>query len=465
MAIGRKKPRDPHAEKVRMVSRELGFVKLKEEEEVLSAIMNQRDRSAAVVESTTESHMSEERSRIMFLAMQRLAERAGTMDIVDLAGESRRIAGERGVELSLSPKDFADLRNLPPPQDIESSVRQLDAAYRSRQIIDFALWAMDEAQNFPDIEQFLNTAQERLVGIRPPRQDSRVHYGTDMADGIMRNIDRRVEARASGKTLYVDFPWASWNRQIGIHTPGKLLLMVMPDGAGKSTYGVQIAEHTAKRDLETYFIALEDDEDSIQGRLVARYAGFPYHKFIVGDISRTERIHIEQMVRGNMPPKLHFLTLPGASAQEILRELETQALCKKKAQAVVIDYLEALTPSGRTLKIHTDFYNAQGADMNNFSAYSSANGVPFICLDQMTKESVGLTYQEKRKKGRAMIAGSVYKSRVSSIIVMGENAGYSDGDGTASMNLWVEKSNNGKRLGEIKQELHGPTYTVRDRGL
>jgi replicative DNA helicase len=454
--------RDARAQAVHAAYEKRGFVRPIEEDQALATVFRDRDRRIEIMSSLAETRFSSERTQIMFAAMQRLAERNMDIDAFAGAREARTIAKERKLDIKLEPRDFGKLLDVPPPDDLEVSMRQLYAADQSRQIVDFAAWAIDRAENYVDINEFVNAAQEKLSGFKKPQQDTRVHYGTEMTDSIMRNVKERKAARAAGKTLYIDWPWDTWNRQVGIHTPGKIFLFAMPDGHGKSTYGVQIAEHQARRGLETFVIALEDTIDSIQARLVAKYAHIPFARFITGEISDDEEKRIEQAMRQNLHPKLHFLTMPGASASEILHELEIQTMSGHKPQAVIIDYLEALSPSGKSMKTHGNFYDAQGADVMNFVAYSSTNGVPFMCFDQMRKDFLSLTSSEKEKRGRSLIAGSVDKSRASAIIVIGENGGTDEKTGQAGISLWVDKANNSQAQRKMNQWLHGPTYTVID---
>lgn len=447
------------------------LVRPEDEEAVLNAILSpDKEMRVQLISALDESNFYDKENKVKFLSSQRQAGRARDLnDNIALAAEARRIVTERRIkDVNLHPGDFGKMRKAKPTSDIEEAVRNLKQADLGRQIVEAATWALDEVQSGTmELDALIEGWKDKISGIVPPKPDRRIHYGHDMVDSIVANIKTRKAARAAGKILYIDFPWDSWNRQIGMHVPGKILLFAMPDGHGKSTFGVQMAEHLAgDRDLETFIIALEDNIDSIQARLVAKHCRIPFARFIAGDISDEEEVAIERIMRDKMPRKLHFLTMPGASASEVLRELETQTFCNHKPQAVIIDYLEALRPSGKSMREHNnDLYSAQGADIMDFVAYSSAESVPFVCFDQLRKDFLGLPEKEKRKRGRSMIAGSVDKSRASQIIIIGENKGPKDGDttsGISQLELWVDKANNSSPNRKLDQYLHGPTYTIKD---
>lgn len=441
------------------------LIRAGEEEQVLAMFFRNEHSRSALSAVLGEACFTQQRTMAMWLAMQRLEERSKPIDVVSCASESRVVANEKKFEVKLKPQDFGELLKIELPPDIEVTANMLKSTAEARALFDFFRWGIDGLQNYMEPETLVREAQNRLAGIIPQREDTRVHYGENMEAGIMASVKARREAFRRGESVYVDFPWASWNNSIGIHTPGKLLMIAMPDGSGKSTVGAQIAWHVAERmKRHAFVIALEDGIDSIEGRIAARIAGIPYNKFMIGDITDEQE---EKLANGmkSYPHRLHFVTMPGASTDEVIREMQLQHL-NGKLEVAIIDYLNAMVPSARNVKLYGGLYNSQKGDANDLVAFSTSRRVPIITLDQMNKGFMKLSAKEKKEQGRSNIFGGSGKFHAAQIVLLGENSGPPAEDAKYDMVKWyIDKSNNGKKQFEFAQQMQHGRYVLNDIGV
>jgi len=445
-----------------------GLARPDEEVQMLAMIYRAKPEDrAAIVSKLNENAFFDTHTRIQFLALRRMIERSKEIDPISTAAESRRISIEQRLDIKLSPKDFGDLSKIELPTDPEATARTLNNIALLRDMFEFGRWIVKGVQDLPDteeLEKMIGEAQQKLTGIKPPRPDNRIHYGDEMPQKLMANIRERRELFKSGHSVFINFPWNSWNDHVGIHTPGKLLMVAMPDGSGKSTVGAQIAWHVAEKlKHEVFIIALEDGIDSIQGRIASRVAGINYNRFLIGDITDQEEETLEKSLM-NFPKRLHFAIMPGASSDEVIREMELQHM-NGRLQVGIIDYFNAMAPSARNVKLYGGLYNSQKGDANDLVAFSTANKVPIITFDQMNKGFMKLSKKEKKEQGRGNIFGGSGKFHASQIVILGENEGPQAEDQQFDMiKWWIDKSNNGKKQYEFTQEMVHGRYILKDIG-
>jgi replicative DNA helicase len=445
-----------------------GLARPDEEVQMLAMIYRAKPEDrAAIVSKLNENAFFDTHTRIQFLALRRMIERSKDIDMLTLASESRRITIEQKVDVKVTPKDFGDLSKIELPTDPEATARTLNNIALLRDMFEFGRWIVKGVQDLPDteeLEKIIGEAQQKLTGIKPPRPDNRVRYGEEMPEKMMTNIRERRELFKNGQSVFINFPWDSWNQNIGIHKPGKLLMIAMPDGSGKSTVGAQIAWHVAEKlKHDCFIIALEDGIDSIEGRIASRIAGINYNKYLIGDITDQEEGNLERALM-NFPKRLHFATMPGASSDEVIREMELQHM-NGRLQVAIIDYFNAMSPSARNVKLYGGLYNSQKGDANDLVAFSTANKVPILTLDQMNKGFMKLSSKERKEQGRSNIFGGSGKFHASETVILGENTGPQAEDQPFDMiKWWVDKCNNGKKQFEFSQTMLHGRYVVQDIG-
>jgi len=280
-----------------------------------------------------------------------------------------------------------------------------------------------------------------------------------------------MEQAAAGAALVFDWPWESWRRRIRPLEAGMLGLIAAPDGIGKSLYLEEIAEHWARRGIQTVLVHLEDNHAYKLNRRLARWSGVPLADIEDGRLTPAQLEAIRQAQRNIEPwaANLHYYHAPGETAREIVRELETRVR-EGVCQAVVIDYLDKIAPSRAQVKLFGEnSWERQANDVEGLKTFGERNGLPIMAATQGNKQMQGAG-----TKTRAAIQGSGQKSQKAQLVIIltrdllekpitdaSGNVTHEAGEYSPVVAVRIDKQNRGK-TGEMKQVLNGAAFRIAD---
>lgn len=164
----------------------------------------------------------------------------------------------------------------------------------------------------------------------------------------------------------------------GMLRSGLYILAARP-GMGKTTVGLQFADHIAASMGPVLFVSLEMSLEQIEGKRLARMTGIPSDHILLGDGRNLDYRKLRSAADQLKKIPVYISRRPAATVAQIRRMAKLTA----GLQCLIVDYLGKVTPKdGRVSR-----YEATTAISNDLKTLAVELEVPLLALAQLNREN------------------------------------------------------------------------------
>ncbi len=259
--------------------------------------------------------------------------------------------------------------------NVELYAKLLRESSQRRQLLDLARQLEDAAAAEEEPAEMITAAASRLAEIDRGNTASEIAAPDDSLRAFWEHR-KRVE---SGKGA-VPTGFAPLDNILGggMLRSGLYILAARP-GMGKTTVGLQFADHIAAAMGPVLFVSLEMSLEQIEGKRLARMTGIPSNDILLGDGRNLDYREIRSSADALKKMPVYISRGPTATVSQIRR----MAKLIGNLQCVVVDYLGKITPRD----IRVSRYEATTAISNDLKTLAVELGVPLLALAQLNREN------------------------------------------------------------------------------
>ena len=172
-------------------------------------------------------------------------------------------------------------------------------------------------------------------------------------------------------------PFIDLNRIVPILSPGDLVIVAGRPGMGKTSFGLQLATHTARKYGPAAVFSLEMSKQEVLKRMLSTESQVSVHYFRTGKLRDAERTRLIDAARdfknNNLP--IH-VDDDGAVG---ITQIKSRARRIKGLQLIVIDYLQLMTAKAEN-RVQEISQISRGAKL-----MAKELGVPVVALAQLSR--------------------------------------------------------------------------------
>ena len=192
-------------------------------------------------------------------------------------------------------------------------------------------------------------------------------------------IDDLLKSRESG-CIGIDCGYSMLNRYLGGLQQGKMYVLGARPSMGKSALAMNIAEYVSK-DKNVLFVSLEMSKKEYAQRLMLGRANIDITKINTGNITEQDiaRVKVQKEYLDSL--NLFIETKSPCKVSDIELSIINLISTRKSCDLVIIDYLQLLSPSGRTRNRENEV-----AEMSReIKSLAVKYKVPIIVLSQLSR--------------------------------------------------------------------------------
>ena len=277
----------------------------------------------------------------------------------------------------------------------------------------------------------------------------------DLYEGIMK---RRIEQSTipESQKRILTWPWNTWRKFLDPLDPGLLAVLSAADGAGKTLYSENIAEHWAKSGMNVVFVHFELNRALMLDRRMVRNSGITRRILKSGEITEQQKIDMQitnEKLR-KWPGSVTYVHTPGWTMERVMGEvisLTAEDLC----DVFIIDYLEKASASNNQLKSFGNNVFAREAD-NVEIVKRTAEGLerPALLLAQLSKLG---KHQSFENLDRTAIRGAGEKTERANIVILL----FKETSDSEIVQVRIDKNTMGA-CGTFEQFMDGAKFSVGD---
>lgn len=300
---------------------------------------------------------------------------------------------------------------------------------------------------------------EMLGQYRPHEDDHAFVYGAQSIatyDTILTEKLKRQD--------WLPLPWKVFADRGVILEPGELVVVVGPEGGGKSAFLADIAEYSAhQQQRRTMYIHTEMRQASVLERRQAKYSKVPYERIRVpskltdGEIARMVAADVEI---ADWAARLDYWHA-GNIEEAVLFATMLKAVKDFGTEVFVLDYLNDIEP---TIQRGQNETSAWRALLKRLEAFAEEHRIFIFTAAQLNAE--GGAYQIGRAiKQKASLYLKLNPTRLEhefGFAYDGIKYLYSAGDFSPLIGVEIEKFRGGAR-GKVELLYVGPRYTWTDK--
>ena len=272
--------------------------------------------------------------------------------------------------------------------------------------------------------------------------------------------NHRMDGDANGVVAAVrtGYSWLDRTLGGGMINGGLYVLGGRP-GMGKSTMGLCIADKIASRQSPVLFVSLEMSRNEISAKRIARKAGIPYHRALIGPLEEKDKLIAGEGASALSDIPLFLTDRPTMTVYDIL----AAARRVKGLSAVVIDYLNLIKPAEKS---NSRYENMTGVS-NDLKRLARTLKIPVLCLAQLNRqvETRGGKDTAKRPQLSDLRETGAIEQDADAVIFLYRDAYYSDEDNNGaipqgeSLDVIVAKNRHGN-TGTVKMTWYGATGRI-----
>lgn len=345
------------------------------EQAILGGLMLDRNAFDRIADIVTEADFYVMHHRLIFAAVQRLAEKAVPVDVITVSE-----ALERSCELT-NIGGLAYLGAMAQNTPSAANIRRYAETVRDRSI----LRKLQTIAN--DLHASCANASDKSFEAIAAEAESRIMEAVDRHSGdpktltnvfsdVLRYSDERREHGGSMAGLATGF--GGLDRLTGGIEPGQLVILAARPSVGKTMAALNIADYVTSNGKSALFFSLEMSAREIGMRLLSAKSGVSVHAMRGGGGSESHWNRMnEQTSRANKQRLL--IDDKGAIGVGYIRAKARRIKRQHGLDLVVIDYLQLMTGKGdnRTQEI--------GAISRGLKALAKELNVPIIALAQLNR--------------------------------------------------------------------------------
>lgn len=183
--------------------------------------------------------------------------------------------------------------------------------------------------------------------------------------------------RCNSGRSWLPWPFGSMSKCLFVR-PGDYILLGAESSVGKTAMALQLGTYWASRGKRVAFFSLETDEEDLTDRMVAGFLGVDMERILrneLTDVQYGQLAHISSSI-ARLP--FGIVNASGMTAADIAARALTD-----RAEVVIIDYLQLITPSVRNQGREREIANIS-LELKNFGRQS---GVTVLVLAQLNRSS------------------------------------------------------------------------------
>ncbi|MGV6817745.1 MAG: replicative DNA helicase [Thiotrichales bacterium] len=190
------------------------------------------------------------------------------------------------------------------------------------------------------VKALLDEAQTRVLGLSLESEDDQsVRLGSALPK-VLADMERRAQAGGGIQGLATGFQ-ALDEKTLGLH-PGELVIVAARPSMGKTTLGLNIAQHAAiKRRCPVQFFSLEMGAEQLIERSVSALAKVDMQTLRSGLLSESECMAVAQATEPLNPVPI-YIDDQGALSLNALRSRARRQHKKHGIGLIIVDYLQLL---------------------------------------------------------------------------------------------------------------------------
>lgn len=323
-----------------------------------------------------------EKHRRIFAAMSEIHGRGETIDRVTVANEIVARGQLESIDGFTYLSSLDD--GLPQVYNLDSYVRIVREKATLRRAVIATQLLMDELSRPDAGPEAIERATATLSAIAVPRADSWVSVS-------------QVIARAGGIDKFLSPPtgisWPWWPKLADLVPcleKGELWVVAARTGRGKSAFGGLLARGMARMGLGVAIYSLEMTADPIIKRMLAAESGVSYSRIRMGDYEEHHRRRVVSAAYDIDQLPLWFADQPTPKVSDIRREVLKNAAAGRKAELLVVDYLQLMSGAARSERT----YERVSAVSRGLKLLASEFQIPVVALSQLSRAIKGASETE-----------------------------------------------------------------------
>lgn len=172
------------------------------------------------------------------------------------------------------------------------------------------------------------------------------------------------------------------DQSVGVIMPGEVCVIAARPGNGKSSMGLQIAQHNAERNRQALFISLEMSEAELTQRLMCSIAKVDSTAIRTRTTSAADRTRLIEAAATINDMPLRILAPPGATVADIRGAARLQHKTTG-VDLLVVDYLQRIRGTDTRLRKHEQLAEIT----NRLKDLAREINAPILELCQINRES------------------------------------------------------------------------------
>lgn len=279
--------------------------------------------------------------------------------------------------------------------------------------------------------------------------------------------DKIMTTRASRSALpeserrSLTWPWRTWNDRIDPLEPGLLFVLAGADGAGKTLYAENVAEHWAKMGRQVVYLHFELSRAVMLDRRMIRQSGIERRTLLSGVLTTQQagaRTAADKLLSA-YPGAITYAHVPGWTVESALT-LVRSLIAEQHCDVFIVDYLEKAAPSGRQMKLFgSNKFEREADDVEQIKSFSESTGledapeIPAMMVAQLNKLGKGKALADL---SRSDIRGAGEKTEKGNIVVLLHHE-----DENPEVNVKIDKNTMGPTC-SFKQYMNKARFLVAD---
>ncbi len=322
--------------------------------------------------------------------------------------------------------------------------------YFMREIIKTCSDTIAKAEsNNGDIDSFIESVEERILGISQDRVGDSVKKASEQVDGALSLIDKMIMSK--GELMGVPTGFKSLDKMMrGLHENEMIVIAGRP-GTGKTSIALNIAESAlfGKTQVPTLIFSLEMLGEQLYQRMIASRARVDQHKLSSGRITNEELQNINMVASELKGAPLWIDDTAGLSILEVrakARRLNQQL--DGKLGLVIVDYLQLLRGSDPSKPREQEVAEIS----RGMKAMSKELRAPVIVLAQLNRESEKGEYRPPRASDLRE-SGSIEQDADAILLLSRERKSATTEDDNSNQN-WLIRV-------DLAKQRNGPTGPIK----
>ena len=277
----------------------------------------------------------------------------------------------------------------------------------------------------------------------------------ELYEEIMQERAERAALPESERHI-LTWPWKTWSNLIDTFDPGVLAVLSAADGAGKTLYAENLAEHWAKEGMHVVFIHFELNRALMLDRRMARQSGILRRDLKAGTLTEYQERQRQQANNRlhEWPGSITYVHTPGWTMERVMGEVGS-LVANDICDVFIVDYLEKAAPSNHQLKsLGTNIFAREADNVEIVKRNAEMLERPAFLLAQLNKFGKQQSFDNL---DRSSIRGAGEKTERANIVILLHR----ESSDERVVKVRVDKNTMGP-CGTFEQLMKGERFSVGD---